>query len=137
MRVWFVLIVAMGFVPCCGCGSKEGKRLPVSGKVYFRGAPLDGGMIVFTPDPDRGGQGPIAKAIIGTDGSFTLTVEDKPGIAPGWYRIAIAGNTTEPPTPANPYPGPPSKYRNPDISGMVREVRVGADNVFEFTLEDS
>jgi hypothetical protein len=132
------LLVA--FVWCLflsGCGSKGSAKVAVTGIVYFRGQPIKGGLIVFTPDLERGSQGPLFKGVIGSDGRFTLSSEESAAVAPGWYRVSIAANGPSVPTAENPYPGPPGKYRNPDLSGLVREVKPGSDNVFEFQLTDS
>ena len=72
-----------------GCGG-EAKLAPVEGRVLFRGQPLRGGTIVFTPDPDRGNSGPLATAEIGADGRFVLTSGGKPGAVPGWHRVTVA-----------------------------------------------
>ncbi len=119
-----------------GCGSKNSATVAVKGSVYFRGQPIKGGLIVFTPDIERGSQGPLAKGTIGSDGHFTLASEGSAGVAPGWYRVTIADNGSPLPSAENPYPGPSRKYRNPDLSGLIREVKLGTENVFEFQLTD-
>ena len=64
-----------------GCGSSTDGLQPVHGRVYYRGTPLAGGTIVFTPDPDRGGAGPLAYAEIGAMGT-TSSAPTSTGSAP-------------------------------------------------------
>ena len=66
-----------------GCSRPDAELAPVQGQVFYRGRPLAGGTIVFTPDPERGGHGPQAIAEIGTDGRYTLLTSGKKGAVPG------------------------------------------------------
>ena len=107
----------------------------VSGKVTFQGEPLAEGLIVFTPDPDRGGTGKSARGDLGPDGTFQLTINGEMTIPPGWYRVAIApapryerGSVRD----RTPFP---LELSRPDRSQVVREVKAGQDNRFEFTIE--
>jgi hypothetical protein len=119
-----------------GCGSKSSTKIAIKGKVWYRGEPLPGGLIVFAPDSERGNNGPLAKGTIAADGTFSLA----PETAPGWYRVAIAplpATSDSVPTPFNPYPGAPPRYRNPHLSGLQGEIKAGTENTFEFQLDDS
>jgi hypothetical protein len=110
-----------------GCGRDEPTLAPVAGRVYYRGQPLTGGTIVFTPDAERGGHGPLACGEIGPDGRFTLHTGPAAGAVPGWHRItvaAIAGST--------PLPG---KYTDPTQSGQAWEVKAGQSNACDLSLE--
>src|SRR5579883_1000213 len=120
-----------------GCGQGE-PMTPVHGRVFFHGQPLPGGTIVFTPDVERGGRGPLACGEIGGDGRYTLRTGDKLGTIPGWYRVTIA-----PPTHAA-APGQavlppavelPRKYSDPEQSGLLREVQPGKSGEQDFHLE--
>ena len=74
-----------------GCSRKATPTTAtVSGKVTFQGEPLADGLIVFVPDPDRGGTGKPARGDLGPDGTFQLTIDGETMIPPGWYRVAIA-----------------------------------------------
>src|SRR5438067_2336100 len=83
-RAGLVLLVL-----AAGCGRDDAALAPVRGRVFYRGAPLTGGSIVFTPDPDRGGQGPLARGDIRADGTFTLTSDGQAGALPGWHRVSV------------------------------------------------
>lgn len=115
-----------------GCGSSA-PPVPssVRGKVTFQGRPLAGGLVVFTPDRDRGHRGKPVRGAIGADGTFKL---DGDGVPPGWYRVAIAAAPTEVPPEPDRVAFPP-QLRRPDTSGLVREVTAGRDHRFEFAVE--
>jgi hypothetical protein len=133
------LAVCLALFALSGCGDRPKPDTSVRGQVLYRGDPVAGGLIVFSPNPDRGSDGPIAIGTIGEDGSFTLTRTDGRPVPPGWYRVAVApkAGTVEGPTPERPYPGVPARYRNPALSGLEREVKAGTENRFHFDLDDS
>ena len=107
----------------------------VRGKVTFQGEPLADGLIVFAPDPDRGGSGKAVRGELGADGSFQLSIGGETVVPPGWYRIAIApcaGYAVGSVRDHTPFP---TQLARPDRSNVVREVKPGQENVFEFTIE--
>ena len=127
--------VVLALVPL-GCGEQRPTLTPVRGTVYFRGAPLHGGTIVFTPDAERGGHGPLACARIGPDGAYTLKTGSEDGAVPGWHRVTIKAL---PPAEGAPAPPPdavlPARYSDPELSGQSREVKGDAPNVFDLHLD--
>ncbi len=121
-----------------GCGSKTPPPGPatVRGKVTLNGQPVAGGLVVFTPDPQRGGRGKAAAAETATDGSFQLQLDNSAHIPPGWYRVSLAA----PPVVSDPLALAsaavfPAKLARPDLSGLEREVQAGQNHVFEFAIE--
>ncbi len=72
---WLLLLAA-------GCGEKSVGLAPVRGTISYRRAPLSGGTIVFSPDPDRGGRGPLGYSEIRTDGSYTLWTDQSQESSP-------------------------------------------------------
>ncbi len=137
-RTTFALpvVLAITIFALVGCGSKPPTKIAVKGKVWYRGEPLPGGIIVFAPDAERGNSGSLAKGTIAADGTFSLA----PETAAGWYRVAVAplpSDAATAPTVSNPYPGLPARYRNPNLSGLNGEIKPGTENTFEFNLEDS
>jgi hypothetical protein len=124
---WWAGLLALA----AGCGhGGDAELVPVYGKVSFRGRPLAGGTIVFTPDPERGGRGPLAVGTIAGDGKFTLRSEGKLGVVPGWHRITVCG-----PAVAGDESALPCRYTDPEHSGLAREVLAGKANVFDLPLE--
>src|SRR4051812_44177002 len=94
--------VGAAVVALPGGGSRKPAQTPtvVRGAVTFQGRPLAGGLVVFSPDPDRGGSGKPARGEIGPDGRYELRLGGDPAVPPGWYRVAIAAS----PTPAFVFP---------------------------------
>ena len=133
LRCGLVLAVLALF----GCGGDE-PLTPVHGRVFFRGQPLPGGTIVFAPDAERGGRGPLAYAEIADDGRYSLRSGDKLGAVAGWHRITIAppvlavvpGQTLRPAAVEL-----PRRYSDPEQSGLLREVRPGKSGEQDFYLE--
>jgi hypothetical protein len=126
LRVPLGILLALTLL-AAGCGKDEPKLAAVKGTIYFRGTPLQGGFVAFTPDPERGVKGPIAQAEIGLDGTFTLKSDSDAGAVPGWHLITIG--STDPATSL------PARYRNPEQSRESREVKPGILNVFDIRLE--
>jgi hypothetical protein len=111
------LIVGLGLLS--GCGTKP-ELAVVQGQVHFRGQPLNGGVIVFVPDTERGPPGNLALSELTAEGRFELKTKGQPGCRPGWHRISIASGTTASELPA--------KYRDPLLSGQEMEVKPGVIN---------
>jgi hypothetical protein len=111
----------------------------VQGRVTFLGKPVAGGVVVFSPDPERGGSGKPIPAEIAQDGRFKLTIDGDAAIPPGWYRVAIASapisNPSTPEFTTIKRIAFPSQLARPDQSGIVREVKAGHENTFSFDIE--
>lgn len=140
-RPWLTgTVCAIRLVILAGCGgSTQSPDSAVRGKILYRGDPVAGGLIVFSPNAERGTDGPLATAMIRDDGTYQLTADGGKPVPAGWYRVAIAPRpgSVEAPTPERPYPGLPPKYRNPARSGIEYEVKASADNIFNFDFDDS
>lgn len=135
-RVILLTLLAGALAGCDGGPTLS----PVHGKVTFRGKPLTRGTIVFIPDAQRGGNGPLASADIEADGNYNLQTGSTPGVTPGWHRVTIMA--VEPPaaTAAGqrfqvPRSLIPEKYRDPELSGLNCEVKPGKENGINFNLE--
>lgn len=134
-----LFLIGMVCAALVGCGRSTPTDTTVRGQILYRGEPVSGGLIVFSPNADRGSNGPVITATLQNDGSFTLAGVDGKPVAPGWYRIAVApkAGTIASPTPARPYPGLPQRFRNPSLSGLEREIKPGIENLVCFDLDDS
>jgi len=136
--------VGLALLALVGCGSGESKLAAVQGRVFYRGQPVPGGTIVFVPDPERGGGGPLAASEISADGTYTLHTGTRPGAVPGWHRVTVA-HPVRGQTPANSTrQGEPAlaggwtlprRFSHPDQSGQVHEVKAGTQNVIDIKLE--
>jgi hypothetical protein len=135
-----VVLTSVLLLAVAGCGSGKPALTPVHGKVSFRGIELPCGTIVFTPDASRGNGGALARSQIGADGHYTLRTEGGFGASPGWYRVTImAVDMPSAPEEGQRFALPrtllPEKYRDPELAGLVREVKGGQDNVIDFPLD--
>jgi hypothetical protein len=111
-----------------GCGNPQAPPLAVvHGQVTYRGSPLPGGLVVFTPDEDFGGHGPQAEGVIGYDGRFTLTTGGVTGAGVGRHRVSVVG-------PSGSYL--PARFLDPSQSKLRAEVLSGKDNFVELKLEE-
>jgi hypothetical protein len=110
-----------------GCSRSEPALARVQGRVFYRGRPLTGGTIVFTPDPERGGRGPQAWGEIAADGRYTLRSANRQGAVPGWHRITVA--------PLGKTAALPVRYRDPERSGQRIEVRPERVNQCDLHLD--
>jgi hypothetical protein len=121
-----LVVVALAMpLGCAKAPSAEPAR--VGGTVSFQGRALADGLIVFTPDPERGNGGKLFTANINSNGRFQLA-DGTAGVSPGWYRVAIA-------EPAGWYGNFPAELRRPDRSGLEREIKPGMDHDFDFAIE--
>jgi hypothetical protein len=112
-----------------GCGNKAEKLMPVQGHVFYHNRPVAGGTIVFTPDPERGGHGPLACSEIGPDGRYSLQTGSQNGAVPGWHRVTIAAPASDAASDL------PHKYSDPEQSGLFREVKAEKVLAHDFYLE--
>ena len=123
-----------------GCAPGQPQYKPVHGKVFYRGAALAQGTIVFAPDASRGYRGPLSYAQIEADGSYTLHSDDHPGALVGCHRVTISSvSPTAQLLPGQRFAVPlsllPEKYRDPDRSGLACEVKGDRENVINFDLD--
>jgi len=119
-----------------GCSKKSTTLNHVTGKVFFKGVPLQSGLIVFSPDTNRGESGSIGFSKIAPDGSYTILTGDAPGITAGWYRVTVAALSN----PSASYDSPSvslvdPKYRDPTLSQLQCEVKPNRDNHLDFNLD--
>lgn len=130
---WLPLVLMIG------CEPAGRSQVPVRGKVFYQGVPLTAGLIVFAPDDTRGSNGPLARSEVRPDGSYELHTEAAAGASPGWYRVTVMalepGTSAVGGEPAVPRSLLPDKYRDPELSGLVRQVKAGQENLLDFHLE--
>jgi len=128
-RYGFLFLLAV-----LGCGRDDKLLTPVQGRVFYHGKPLAGGTIVFTPDIERGGRGPLAFGEIDAEGRYWLQTGEQAGVVAGWYRVTIAA-----PEPGQTLTTPlidlPRKYGDPEQSGLLREIPAGKGGAQDFYLE--
>jgi hypothetical protein len=136
-RMLGLCFLALTFPPVLGCQRGPTALLSVTGKVAYRGAPLQGGTIVFTPDSAHGESGPLAFGRIGQDGAYHLYTGEALGAAAGRYRVTITSMSTSGAVagqPSPPYSLLPDKYRDPDLSDLACEIKADRTNTIDFDL---
>lgn len=115
----FGLLLATG----CSSGGKS-----VSGKVTVDGTPLKTGSVRFVPDKTKGNTSTKEAVGVITDGSYTMGVDGKTAVPPGWYKVAVISaeplDSSKPNAPAKSYIAP--KYNDPETSGLTVEVGSGS-----------
>jgi hypothetical protein len=122
-----------------GCGDNSPSLVPVTGKITYRGLPLQNGTIVFTPDSRKGSSGNMAMGEIKADGTYSLRTGKDFGAAPGHYRITVAAVLGPLPSPGQPYQYQPvllpEKYRDPELSGLSYEIKTGVAQAVDLNLD--
>ena len=153
LRAFSVALSALGIFLGTGCGSDDGigKRYPVSGKVTYRGIPVEQGTITFLPDGAEEGARPAAGTI--ADGEYSLaTVGDQDGALPGKYKVTVVSQELDEsklniptyggqPTPESRRKAArtrkslvPAKYAQPQSSELSYEVKPESNEAnFELT----
>jgi hypothetical protein len=124
--------VAALLTAALGCDAGGAASAAVRGSVYYKGAPLAQGTIVFIPDEDRGGSGPLARAAIQADGSYVLQTGGAAGAPAGWHRVTVTAAESGAGGPRSLLP---TKYSDPGLSGLSCEVKAGRENRIDFRLE--
>ena len=127
LRTPGLLVLILAFA---GCGEKPETLYPVAGKVTLNGEPVTKGTIGFIPDLAKGNASVYTpQGKIGPDGSYTLYTLDRPGAAPGHYRITVWSMANEPPPESyqatkdfKPQWLVPLKYTQADTTDLAREV---------------
>jgi hypothetical protein len=129
-----------------GCGTPRNPEwantVPVSGNVTYNGSPVEGATVTFRPasSQERGATG-----VTDASGQFRLmTYEANDGAIPGSFRVTIQKTVVEGGGETDDSLAPPPKtvehlpvrYRDPDTSGLVAEVKEGEENEFPFALSD-
>jgi hypothetical protein len=122
-----------------GCGGPKA-LLPVSGKVTYRGQPVPGGTIAFTPDAKHGEHGPMAVGEIAPDGTYSLRTGKDFGAAAGVYRVTVAAVTSRGiAPPGQPFHVPqslvPEKYRDPELSQVTSRIEPDRANIIDIDLK--
>lgn len=122
-----------------GCNESNHQLGRVSGKVTYKGRPVTSAKVTFFPE-----RGPEATGSLDDQGHYELmTIKPGDGAVVGKNRVGIspilAGVSLKPgKPPALPDAAKsviPAKYRNPQASELIVEVRTG-DNAFDFDLKD-
>lgn len=134
MTVQRLLPVLAAMACAAGCGRDPyglGKTVPLEGTVHVAGKPLTHdakafGKVWFYPDSGKGNKCPqVAVSEIDKEGRFKLFIGEKPGVPPGWYKVAVvATEQIDPHKPGKKRKSfVPAKYGDAETSGLRVEVK--------------
>lgn len=146
------------FIAGCGGGAARPEIAPVSGRVTYKGQPVEGAKVTFRTE----GSPRVGTGITNANGEYELTTFDtNDGAVVGEHRVTIAKFEQEvdsaesegydPENPGATYSQQmmsaasgkdklesqlPAKYADPATTPLTRTVVAGEDNVFNFEIED-
>ena len=124
-----------------GCGESNPRR-EVSGKILFKGAPLDNGIIEFHPQGSgQAGVPTTMEASVITNGEYKILAET--GLTPGKYKVVISSGDNIDPNNPDGVPGPTGNYVSKDripkeyntASTQEVEVKDKEPNVFDWDIK--
>ena len=92
---WLLLAIlcAFGSISLVGCGGV--RRIPVAGTVTLDGQPLNGGILVLSPDTSKGNMLQINCTSPVKEGRYELKTsaiarsDSGAGVPPGWYKVTF------------------------------------------------
>ncbi len=133
------ILCAFGLALLMGCGGI--RRVPVSGTVTLDGKPLNGGILVFTPDLDKGNTAKISCTSAVKEGHYDLETngitraESGAGVPLGWYKVTLRvldlGTKKHPQAPINVH----DKYRSVEKTPLSVEVKDNPEpGVYDFKM---
>jgi hypothetical protein len=118
-------------VALAGCGGEH--LAPVAGRVLFKGSPVDGGTLIFSPLSTEALAGRPASAQIGSDGVYTLqTQHPGDGAVVGRHRITFTPapqQLTDAQRTDRRYIAPPPRYMGLVPHESEVEVKSGTNTI--------
>lgn len=126
-------LLCLGLVLLGGCGVAEvfdydAPPVQISGRVLYRGYPLNGGWIVFSADPELGAGSDMLMTEILSDGTFQAIDSRQSGLKPGYYRMAVTNHPS-------PQWSLPKRYCDPTTSGLKCQVEANQPLRLRIELE--
>jgi len=111
-----ILLGFTGILCLAGCGGvdlfeEDSTPVTITGKVLYRGHPLNGGWLVFSSDPQFGAGTDLIMTEVLSEGTFHVRDHQHQGLKPGYYRMSV---TSHP----NPHWQLPRRYHDPNTSGL-------------------
>jgi Carboxypeptidase regulatory-like domain len=143
------VVAAVNIVGCGGGDDKEKlkrpKVAPAQGVVTYKGAPVEGATVVFSPTAGS----TAASAVTDSSGRFSMSAfQSDSGAVPGKYKVSIT-KKEQPPQSAQPAGGHdeptpetavksliPEKYANAEASQLTADIPEGGKTDLTFELTD-
>jgi hypothetical protein len=141
MLVWRIrsfsstLLTAAGLaLALAGCSDSRKPVVPVHGKVFFRGQPAQGALVVFNP-LDESDPNPVKpQAVVSSDGSFEVsTYGEKDGAPEGEYAVTFVWLIENPKTKRQWSPLP-TRLMQPNESKLRVTIKEGTNELQPFQL---
>ena len=137
------LALAVLIAATCGCGESGPQLAPATGQVLLDGEPVADAGVLFAPTSS----GPAASASTDADGNFSLMTGSREGALVANHRVVISKSETRGVnTDSEGLSGVavdggwlfvdhlPTRYNDPNTSGLTAEVVAGGENHFTFEL---
>ena len=140
-RIRFLVPACLLLLTLAGCGESNPRR-EVSGKILFKGKPLDNGIIEFHPQGSgQPGVPTTMEASVITNGEYKILAEA--GLTPGKYKVVISSGDNIDPNNPDGLPGPTGNYVSKDripkeyntASTQEVEVKDKEPNVFDWDIK--
>lgn len=140
---WFVFGWLL-FLPACGRPAEAVPLVSISGIVTFKGKPLEGAEVLFTPVEDTRGHGGTGRT--GPDGIYILrSPRGQEGAPVGRYKVTISHrlmpdgapvpqDDPTPPIESSARETLPTKFSSPDRTGLMATV-LGTGENLDFHLK--
>ena len=126
--------LALMLVAVAGCGETR-EFAPVSGTVFYKGKPVESGVVMFQPPV-----GEMARGQIGPDGRYVLeTLDHAEGVIPGTCKVRVSVRATPPNAGGEIGLGKlliPERYTYFDRSGITFDVTPSRTEPYDIHLED-
>jgi hypothetical protein len=120
---WVTFVSTLGLIALSGCGDGRPELIPVAGKVFIDGKPVEHGFIRVHPDGYRAASGEL-----GPGGRFRLTTyELNDGCVAGNHPVTV--NALEVINARSQRWHAPKKYRDAETSGLMIEISEPTDAV--------
>jgi hypothetical protein len=132
------LVLALLGAAMAGCGGGSDLTLaPVTGKVTYKGKPLERGAVVFLPMD--GTPGPQAAGEIDSGGNYAVVTGGASGAVIGKHKVTVEARAEQSEDAYKKLQIPklitPTKYANEVETPLTFEVKAG-DNRFDIELTD-
>lgn len=125
-----------------GCGSAASDLVPVSGRVVLEGKPLATGTVSLRPNAAKGNASQHQPTgSIDAQGRFQIYTTERPGAAPGWYRVVVFA-TSQLDDTGKAHPGMPQsiihlRYNGEGTTPLAIEVKADAPaGAYDLRLEN-
>ena len=136
-RFTAVLVTVLSCLLLSACSGKV-KLHPVRGEVFYQGKPAEGATVVFHQDGSTDPNALKPSAVVGADGSFTLsTYAEGDGAPAGEYVVAVVwfGKNAQPDTVTGEMRNRlPPIYGDPKSSPLRATVNEGPNEIPPFKL---